>query len=267
MGEKTAAVPSGDGRPGIQGKPEVMIVDDEPITARGYARALTAAGYNVTIAAAGREGATLARSKRFDAIVSDIAMPDMDGLALLRDIRQSRSRRADDLHDRQPGAGDGDGGDRVRRVSLPAEARAAGRAAGDRPPRRRRAQAGAGPARGEPDQGAGGEVDRRSGRAGGEVRVGGRQAVGRRAADRFVVGAQTIFAYETLLRTDEPTLRSPLDFFDAAERLGKAAELGASSARHVAVLLAGTRPARARVREPAPRRPRGSRSCTPTTAR
>ena len=89
MGEKTAAVPSGDGRPGIQGKPEVMIVDDEPITARGYARALTAAGYNVTIAAAGREGATLARSKRFDAIVSDIAMPDMDGLALLRDIRQT----------------------------------------------------------------------------------------------------------------------------------------------------------------------------------
>ena len=66
-----------------------MIVDDEPITARGYARALTAAGYNVTIAAAGREGATMARSKRFDAIVSDIAMPDMDGLALLRDIRQS----------------------------------------------------------------------------------------------------------------------------------------------------------------------------------
>jgi hypothetical protein len=65
-----------------------MIVDDEPITARGYARALTSAGYHVTVASAGREGATLARSKRFDAIVSDISMPDMDGLALLRDIRQ-----------------------------------------------------------------------------------------------------------------------------------------------------------------------------------
>jgi EAL domain-containing protein (putative c-di-GMP-specific phosphodiesterase class I) len=35
-----------------------------------------------------------------------------------------------------------------------------------------------------------------------------------------------IFAYETLLRTDEPTLRSPVDFFDAAERLGRAPELG-----------------------------------------
>src|SRR6187401_1440612 len=92
MGEKTAAAPSRDGSPGAETNvvaSEVMIVDDEPITARGYARALTAAGYKVTLAAAGREGATLARSKRFDAIVSDIAMPDMDGLALLRDIRQT----------------------------------------------------------------------------------------------------------------------------------------------------------------------------------
>src|SRR5580765_2865032 len=91
MGDKTAAAPNGDGRPaeGNAAAAEVMIVDDEPITARGYARALNAAGYKVTIAGAGREGATLARGKRFDAIVSDIAMPDMDGLALLRDIRQT----------------------------------------------------------------------------------------------------------------------------------------------------------------------------------
>src|SRR6185369_8253999 len=92
MGDKTAAAPQGEARPAIEGNAasaEVMLVDDEPITARGYARALTAAGYKVTIAAAGREGATLARSKHFDAIVSDIAMPDMNGLALLRDIRQS----------------------------------------------------------------------------------------------------------------------------------------------------------------------------------
>jgi len=53
---------------------------------------------------------------------------------------------------------------------------------------------------------------------------------------------RTTFAYETLLRTDEPTLRSPLDFFDAAERLGRAAELGRIIRRHVAVLLAGERP-------------------------
>src|SRR5207245_3931166 len=54
-------------------------------------------------------------------------------------------------------------------------------------------------------------------------------------------GRQT-FAYETLLRTDEPTLRSPLDFFDAAERLGRAPELGRIIRRHVAELLAASPP-------------------------
>src|SRR3954452_5375874 len=68
---------------------EVLVVDDEPVTARGYARALSAAGYNVTVAHDGREASVLAKGHRFDAIISDIAMPDMDGLALLRSIRQA----------------------------------------------------------------------------------------------------------------------------------------------------------------------------------
>src|SRR5436190_17431343 len=64
MGDNTAAAPQGEARPATEGNAasaEVMLVDDEPLTARGYARALTAAGYKVTIAAAGREGAALAR--------------------------------------------------------------------------------------------------------------------------------------------------------------------------------------------------------------
>src|SRR6185436_17586123 len=53
---------------------------------------------------------------------------------------------------------------------------------------------------------------------------------------------RNIFAYETLLRTDEPTLRSPLDFFDAAERLGRAAELGRIIRGHVARIMRETPP-------------------------
>jgi EAL domain-containing protein (putative c-di-GMP-specific phosphodiesterase class I) len=49
-----------------------------------------------------------------------------------------------------------------------------------------------------------------------------------------------IFAYETLLRTDEPTLRSPLDFFDAAERLGRAPELGRIIRQQVAKAIQNT---------------------------
>src|SRR3954469_17497935 len=67
----------------------VLVVDDEPVTARSYARALSAAGYQVTIAHDGREAAALTNGQAFDVVVSDIAMPDMDGLALLRSIRQA----------------------------------------------------------------------------------------------------------------------------------------------------------------------------------
>src|SRR5580704_8350110 len=68
---------------------EVLVVDDEPVTARGYARALAAAGYKVSVAHDGREASVLAKGHRFDAIISDIAMPDMDGLALLRAVRET----------------------------------------------------------------------------------------------------------------------------------------------------------------------------------
>jgi EAL domain-containing protein (putative c-di-GMP-specific phosphodiesterase class I) len=48
---------------------------------------------------------------------------------------------------------------------------------------------------------------------------------------------RSIFAYEALLRTDEPTLRNPLDFVDAAERLGRIADLGRHVRRRIAEAL------------------------------
>src|SRR5262244_2627545 len=74
---------------GVAAPARVLVVDDEPVTARSYARALHAAGFDVAVAHDGREAAALAKSQAFDVVVSDIAMPDMDGLALLRAIRQT----------------------------------------------------------------------------------------------------------------------------------------------------------------------------------
>src|SRR4051812_36394798 len=243
MGENTAAVPTGEGRPsaGHTMAPEVMIVDDEPITARGYARALTSAGYKVTIAAAGREGATLARSKRFDVIVSDIAMPDMNGLALLRDIRQGDldvpmifMTGSPALETAMEAIEFGAFRYLLKPVPLDSLLEVVNRAVAlHKLARVRREASGLKELEGKPI----------GDRAGLEARFAS-------AVEKLWVAAQPIvswsgrstFAYETLLRTDEPTLRSPLDFFDAAERLGKAAELGRIIRRHVATLLAGARP-------------------------
>jgi EAL domain-containing protein (putative c-di-GMP-specific phosphodiesterase class I)/CheY-like chemotaxis protein len=245
MGDNTAAAPTGGGRPGATSQTaasEIMIVDDEPITARGYARALTSAGYKVTVAGAGREGATLARSKHFDAIVSDISMPDMDGLALLRDIRQSDldvpmifMTGSPALETAMEAIEYGAFRYLLKPVPLDSLLEVVHRAVAVHKLARVRREASALKEL---------EGKQLGDRAGLEARF-------TSAVDKLWVAAQpivswsgrSIFAYETLLRTDEPTLRSPLDFFDAAERLGKAAELGRIIRRHVAALIGGTRPA------------------------
>ena len=245
MRDKTAAAPNGDGQPGASSDKkvaEVLIVDDEPITARGYARALTGAGYNVTIAGAGREGATLARGKRYDAIVSDIAMPDMDGLALLRDIRQTDldvpmifMTGSPALETALEAIEYGAFRYLLKPVPLDKMLEVVHRAV---------AMHKLALVRREAAMMTELEGKQIGDRAGLEARF-------TSAVEKLWVAAQpivswsgrSVFAYETLLRTDEPTLRSPLDFFDAAERLGKAAELGRIIRRHVAGILGGVRPA------------------------
>src|SRR5436190_4392300 len=70
------------------GRGLVLLVDDEPTIVRGYARMLGSAGFAVEVAHDGAEAADLARRRPFDVIISDIAMPGMSGIALLRSVRE-----------------------------------------------------------------------------------------------------------------------------------------------------------------------------------
>ena len=68
--------------------PSVLVVDDEPAVVRMSERIFTRNGFRVTVAhGGGREAIALAEANSFDAIVSDLDMPDVDGRALLRAIR------------------------------------------------------------------------------------------------------------------------------------------------------------------------------------
>jgi CheY-like chemotaxis protein len=69
----------------------ILLVDDEPGIARAYGRSLRTAGFTVVTAADGHEAAVAARDKSFDVIISDIGMPGMDGINLLRATSMSRS--------------------------------------------------------------------------------------------------------------------------------------------------------------------------------
>jgi len=68
----------------------VLVVDDEPIVRRMLAEVLGDAGIDVIGQAAdGVEGVALARTSKPDAILLDIRMPNLDGLAAGRQVRET----------------------------------------------------------------------------------------------------------------------------------------------------------------------------------
>ena len=66
---------------------KVLLVEDSPEVSLSVREILSYAGHSVEEVANGKQAlATLKRGK-FDVIVSDIWMPEMDGIALLKEIR------------------------------------------------------------------------------------------------------------------------------------------------------------------------------------
>lgn len=65
----------------------ILIVDDEELICRMLARRLTKEGYSCATARDGKEALTLFCKESFSVIISDIKMPEMDGLTLLRKVK------------------------------------------------------------------------------------------------------------------------------------------------------------------------------------
>jgi DNA-binding NtrC family response regulator len=72
----------------VANKPKVLVVDDKASMRDMLAMALAARGMDVTQAENGAKALELARATRFDAIVSDLKMPKLDGLGLLRALSE-----------------------------------------------------------------------------------------------------------------------------------------------------------------------------------
>lgn len=70
------------------GRGTVLVVDDEATLIAAYSRWLTSAGFTVDQASNGKRAIEQLASKRYDAIVSDITMPELDGIGLLRAVRE-----------------------------------------------------------------------------------------------------------------------------------------------------------------------------------
>jgi DNA-binding NtrC family response regulator len=68
--------------------PRILIIDDDTAVRESIERMLRSAGYTVRAAASGEEGFALARGGAFDVILSDMRMPGLSGLEVLRQLRE-----------------------------------------------------------------------------------------------------------------------------------------------------------------------------------
>ena len=66
----------------------ILTVDDSASIRLTTRLALTTAGYKVTEAVDGADGLAKMKSGNFDLIVTDLNMPNMDGLTMIRNLRK-----------------------------------------------------------------------------------------------------------------------------------------------------------------------------------
>jgi two-component system, OmpR family, phosphate regulon sensor histidine kinase PhoR len=71
-----------------ENKPTLLVVDDELGLREGIRRIFTLEGYLVTVAENGSEGIQKGSESEFDVVLLDLKMPDIDGLTVLRHLRE-----------------------------------------------------------------------------------------------------------------------------------------------------------------------------------
>jgi len=72
------------------GKRKALVIDDEQIVLDSVGKILTAENYEVDVSLRGREGLDWAIERDYDIVLTDILMPDLGGMRVLRDIKRAK---------------------------------------------------------------------------------------------------------------------------------------------------------------------------------
>jgi len=66
----------------------ILVVDDEENAREGLSKILSKEGYSVEVASDGKEAIDRLKKVRFDLVITDMRMPQMDGFEVLREIKK-----------------------------------------------------------------------------------------------------------------------------------------------------------------------------------
>ena len=67
----------------------ILVVDDEEVLRNLADEVLSKEGYQVALASSGKEALDVMKQKEFDLIIVDLKMPGMDGMELLKRIKEN----------------------------------------------------------------------------------------------------------------------------------------------------------------------------------
>ncbi|HYZ39253.1 MAG TPA: response regulator [Stellaceae bacterium] len=70
---------------------KILIIDDDSLVRDTLLRILQRKGYEVLVAADGRHGVQTYRRENPDLVITDLIMPEKEGLETIREIRSTRS--------------------------------------------------------------------------------------------------------------------------------------------------------------------------------
>lgn len=65
----------------------VLVIDDDPLVRATLRAILDAAGFEVVLASDGLDGLAEFKRRRADLVITDIVMPDMEGIETIRQLR------------------------------------------------------------------------------------------------------------------------------------------------------------------------------------
>jgi len=69
-------------------KGRILVIDDEEIVRISCSRALTPEGFDLKLARNGADGLRMLAEEEFDLVLTDLKMPDMDGIEILRRVKE-----------------------------------------------------------------------------------------------------------------------------------------------------------------------------------